>query len=280
MKTMKYLILSVFILVLSLSLTYSQRVEVKISIPKTSFLENESIFLIAEIKNVTNEDIEIERPYVQTGSVEMKVKGSKGKLDDCRVWSGGPNNFILMAGMSKILPLNLTSYYGMSQEKRSLKYFSEGLYSVHAIYYTDERRLEKYESNELIFNVEKPKGNEVPASEEYKKGYYEFWNDNYKKSTEIFEEFCKNFPNSIYVPDAYGLLQNIYARYLKDTTRATYFAEMLLDYPNNVAVSGVIHFLSNQYSNADKKYMLDSIKQNHKNTFLERIIDDYKNHVR
>jgi hypothetical protein len=280
MKTIKYLILGVFILVLILDLAYSQRIDVKISIPKTSFLEKESIFLITEIKNITNENIEIERPYVQTGSVEMKVKSSKGKSDDCRVWSGGPNKFILMAGMFKILPLNLTSYYGMSQENRSLKYFSEGIYTVHAIYYTDERRLEKYESNELIFNVEKPKGNEVPASEEYTKGYCEFWNDNYKKSAEIFEEFCNNFPNSIYVPDGYGLLHNMYARYLKDTTRATYFAERLLDYPNNVGVSVVIPFLSNEYSKVNKKYMMDSIQQNHKNTFLERIIDDYKNYLK
>jgi tetratricopeptide (TPR) repeat protein len=273
--------MNVLILVLSLNLAYSQRVYVKISIPKTSFLENESIFLMFEVKNITNTNIEIQRPFVQSGAIEIHIKDRKGKIYHNKGFVDDFSSKVtLMPGATQLGSLNLTSYYGKIQEYKMLTYFLEGKYTVKVIYYADYKHSEKYESQELTFNVEKPQGNEVFASEEYKKGYYEYLKSNYKESVEIFEELCKQYPNSLYIPDAYDQLQYIYARFLKDTTRSTNYAELLLNYPNNGNARGIIHFLSMQYSKTDKMYKLDSIKNKHKNTLLEKIIDEYKNEVK
>jgi hypothetical protein len=281
MKKIKYFTIILIFVFLIYNQTYSQRIEFTISLLKSSYIEGENIGLIMKLKNITNEDVNIEQPFIKLGAIDIKLKDSEGKLYPYRSWiSETSSKFVLGAGMSKLEYLTITNYFAPQTEWPEKAYLPEEKYTLQAAYFVKYDRSEKYFSNELVFSVEKPEGEDLLAFEEYQKGKYEFWvKSNYEGSIKIFENLYRNYPNTVYIPDALRRIFSIYQDRLKDTIHAKVYAEFLLNYPDNTTILSGLGFFLQNLSETDKQKFLDSLKNKNKGTFLEKIINDVKKEV-
>lgn len=280
MKTQKLFTFIFMLFLLIYNHACTQPIEFKIDIFKSSYIEGEPIYIMFELKNISYSDINIEKPYIKIGAIDINLKDSKGKSYYNR--SGTiptSGKFTLSAGMTKLEFLELTGFFAPQKEWPNIAYLPENIYTVQAIYYADYERKNKYVSNELTFTVKKPEGENLLAFEEFKKGHYEYWGGSYENAMKIYEDIYKKYPNTPSASFALNKLFSFYQIHKQDTLKTKIYAELLLNYPNTFGARNGMFYLMNNLPDTDKQVFLDSLKNKYKNTLLEKFIDYFKKGV-
>ncbi len=275
---------------------YAQKLSLRLELDTTVFLEAQSIFATVVLKN-EGKDTAIVQPFIMThdqngieyilknGNDEQLLKTVSMTSDDFGVSS----DLIIIPNDSLFNFYEISGVFGNSEYRKApiyapvylstLAYIIPGKYKLQACVHTGK---EKIFSNKIEFTIIKPTGPELKALQELRAIELEQRNKYDEVTIKRYENFIKDYPRSVYTPQAFyrPIFLSKYSLYPNREKTNNMILKLINEFPNSGNAIEELTYLIYKSSDTEKENITKTIIQKHPNTKVakqwERLVNEQK----
>ncbi len=274
----------------------AQKLSLRLDLDTNVFLEAQSIWATVVLKN-EGKDTAVVQPFIMTHDQngieyilkdehDIQLSKTVGMTSDD---FGMTSDVIIIPNDSLFNIYEISGVFGNSEYRKSpvyapvylstLAYLIPGKYKLQAYVHTGK---EKLYSNNIEFTVVKPTGSELKALQTLRAIELEQLGKYDHVTIEKCENFIRNFPKSIYTPQAFYLPISLlkYSKHFDKERAKKLILKLINEFPNDGSSVIELTYLINTSSEAEKEVILKTIIQKHPHTKLslywERLVNEQK----
>jgi len=281
-KTLIVTLLLVIVSVFSAGPNFAQEklndLQFWMELEKKSFLVSEPIWLDMYVKNLGKEKVEVKPLSLAGGWLEIVLIDSKNDTlkpqgEEHIEWIGGGPTFSLQPNETLFVCRNLleATWLGVPEEPGPgswRTYLKLDTYRIKAIYKT------ALVSNELIFQVVNPSGDEKKAYTLWKEGMKNYGRAKWQAAVAKWKELLGKYPKSVYAPSICRELD-----YYDRANSKEYAEKLLSEHPNSGYSEFAIGVLLENKSKEEQETILQQIEKKYAGTRAAKFVNNIRKRI-